>query len=217
MHLAPILALCAVTVIAAGSLGLPTVPERTTANQEAPATQRAAASGPREASTPSKVAAPAEKASATPGSPATVTLGAGFPATGKSSTSSEAHKDAVLDDIPQDQVISVDDLVEICKNDRTFKGFVIIDVRSLAKYDAGHIPGSFCVSAGRILEIRMREIPRDKDVVLIDIDGSRVAEVWQTLVDNDYDPDRIKVVQDGMNAWVAADLPTEKSTARMYC
>lgn len=217
MHLAPIFALCTAVVLAAGSPELPAAPERTAAGQEAPATQQATTSGPRKASMPGKTSAPSKKTSSPQGSPATAIPGASSPATSKSGTGSEAHKDAVLDDIPLEQVISVDDLVEICKNDRTFKDFVIIDVRSLAKYDAGHIPGSFCVSAGRILEIRMREIPRDKDVVLIDIDGSRVAEVWQTLVDNDYDPDRIKVVQDGMNAWVAADLPTEKSTARMYC
>ena len=95
--------------------------------------------------------------------------------------------------------------------DRRFKEFTIIDVRSIAKYDAGHVP------AGRIFEIRMREVPRDKDVVLIDADGSRVAEAWQTLVDSDYDPERIKAVSDGYEAWVDTGLPTEVSTARMWC
>lgn len=105
----------------------------------------------------------------------------------------------------------------LCEKDRRFKEFTIIDVRSIAKYDAGHIPGAFCVPAGRIFEIRMREAPRDKDVVLIDTDGLRVAEAWQTLVDNDYDPERIKVISDGYEAWVDAGLPTEVSTARMWC
>lgn len=39
----------------------------------------------------------------------------------------------------------------------------------------------------------------------------------QTLVDNDYDPERIKVVSDGYEAWVDTGLPTEVSTARMWC
>ncbi len=130
---------------------------------------------------------------------------------------SEANRGLTLADIPKDQVITVEDLVELREKDRTYKGFVIIDVRSLTKYDAGHVPGSLCVPAGRIFEIRMREVPRDKDVVLIDADGSRVAETWQTLVDNGYDPERIKVVSDGMDAWFAADLPIEISTARMWC
>ena len=130
---------------------------------------------------------------------------------------SAANKDLTLADLPEEQVITAADLEELCEKDRRFKEFTIIDVRSIAKYDAGHIPGAFCVPAGRVFEIRMREAPRDKDVVLIDADGLRVAEAWQTLVDNDYDPERIKVISDGYEAWVDAGLPTEVSTARMWC
>lgn len=93
----------------------------------------------------------------------------------------------------------------------------IIDIRSLAVFSEKHIPGAKCVPAGKVFSIRMREVPRDQTVVLIDADGSRVAEAWQMLMDNDYDPTRVLVVLDGMDAWFAADYPTLATPIRLGC
>lgn len=93
----------------------------------------------------------------------------------------------------------------------------VIDIRSLADFSELHVPGASCVPAGRIFEIRMREVPRDRQIVLIDKDGSRLVETRQALIDNGYDLDDILVVSGGFDAWVAAGYPTEAALLRLGC
>lgn len=135
--------------------------------------------------------------------------------------------------IPEDNVITVDDLYEMLggpeldkaakeavakeTNPAPPEGLAVIDIRSLATYSKLHVPGAVCVPAGRVFEIRLREVPRDKTVVLIDTDGSRLVETWETLLANDYDPDNILVVAGGTDAWFAAAYPTVVSPLRLGC
>lgn len=96
-------------------------------------------------------------------------------------------------------------------------GFALIDIRSLADFSTLHIPGASCLPAGRVFEIRVREVPDDQNVVLVGQDGSRLAETWQTLMDNGYDPERVWVVEDGMDAWFEAGYPTIETPMRSTC
>jgi 3-mercaptopyruvate sulfurtransferase SseA len=56
--------------------------------------------------------------------------------------------------------ITIDELNALVKNNEA----VVIDVRSQAAYDAGHIPGSKLIPSGEILN-HLNELPRDKMIV----------------------------------------------------
>ncbi len=155
--------------------------------------------------------------------------------TDSSSTKNGGDKagDIDLSPIPEEAILSVDELYEMLggeeldKAARAAKGkgastglsgdISVIDVRSLAIFSELHVPGAKCVPAGRVFEIRMREVPRDETVILIDEDGSRLVETWQALVDNDYDPEKILVVEGGFDAWIEADYPAEETPIRLGC
>jgi 3-mercaptopyruvate sulfurtransferase SseA len=56
--------------------------------------------------------------------------------------------------------ITIDELDQLLKNNEA----VVIDVRSQAAYDQGHIPGSKLIPSGEILN-HISELPRDKMIV----------------------------------------------------
>ena len=56
--------------------------------------------------------------------------------------------------------ITIDELDKLLKNNEA----VVIDVRSQAAYDQGHIPGSKLIPSGEILT-HISELPRDKMIV----------------------------------------------------
>jgi 3-mercaptopyruvate sulfurtransferase SseA len=56
--------------------------------------------------------------------------------------------------------ITIDELDKLLKNNEA----VVIDVRSQAAYDQGHIPGSKLIPSGEILN-HISELPRDKMIV----------------------------------------------------
>ena len=138
-----------------------------------------------------------------------------------------------LSAVPEESVISVDELYEMLGGEELDKAakvaaaregtvvlddeLAVIDIRSLAIFSDLHVPGAKCVPAGRVFEIRLREVPNDKTVILIDEDGSRLVETWQTLLDHDYDPEKILVVEGGTDAWFAAEYPTEVTPIRLGC
>ena len=161
-------------------------------------------------------------------------------ATSKESNAASAssQEDAALEAIPAENIITAEDLYTLVEegavssdtqpssaksssqqkaSEAEDDSIAIIDIRSLAIFSEMHIPGATCVPAGKVFSIRMREVPRDQTVVLIDADGSRVAEAWQMLVDKDYDPSKILVVSDGMDAWFAADYPALATPIRLGC
>lgn len=155
----------------------------------------------------------------------------------------EANKDLDLDIIPSSQIITAKQLHALPKMDegesgededgpadaapsentepgedsKQEDGFALIDIRSLADFSTLHIPGASCLPAGRVFEIRVREVPDDQNVVLVGQDGSRLAETWQTLMDNGYDPECVWVVEDGMDAWFEAGYPTIETPMRSTC
>lgn len=120
-------------------------------------------------------------------------------------TTSEGNKDATLDDVPASQVIYADQLHSMINaGDDLF----VVDVRSRGEYNAGYIDGALNIPAGRQIDIRMDEIPRDRTVVIISRADNRLGEVWATLVACGYDSTLIYVVSDGMRGWDRAGYPT---------
>lgn len=138
-----------------------------------------------------------------------------------------------LSTVPEESLISVDELYEMLGGEELDKAakaaaaregtvvlddeLAVIDIRSLAIFSDLHAPGAKWVPAGRVFEIRLREVPKDKTVILIDKDGSRLVETWQTLLDHDYNPEKILVVEGGTDAWFAAEYPTEVTPIRLGC
>lgn len=121
---------------------------------------------------------------------------------GAPAASSEANAALTLADIPADVLISVDELQQMRASDAPP---FIVDIRGQNWWRDGHIPEARNIPAGKQFDIRMDEIPRDAEVVVIvPRNDERVAEVWQTLVDAGYDGSLIKALEGGMDAWNAA-------------
>ena len=85
----------------------------------------------------------------------------------------------------------------------------VIDIRSHRDFQNQLIEGSRNIPAGRQIEIRMSEIPQDKEVILVALKNSnRLAETWFTLIANGYDEELVKVLDGGVKAWADAGYPT---------
>lgn len=188
-----------------GTSAAPAFGASTPGGTDAPGAASAAGTSKSEKSTPAKGSAADAKNSSS--------------GKAKESRSSAAVNQGVdfQDVVPEDKILSVDELYEIYEANPTMKDLLIIDIRSMAKFSELNIPESKCLPAGRVFEIRMREVPRDKDVILIDADGSRLGEAYQMLMDNDYDPELIRVVEGGFGEWVEKDYPAAPTPMRMGC
>ena len=90
-----------------------------------------------------------------------------------------------------------------------FTEFMLLDIRSHRDYSKRLINGSRNIPAGRQIDIRIDEIPTDKPVFLIAAKNTdRLAETRQTLIDDGRDPELLRVVDGGVNAWAQAGYPT---------
>lgn len=86
-----------------------------------------------------------------------------------------------------------------------------LDVRELHEYrDDGHIPGSVHIPL-RELGRRLREVDREREVVVVCRSGSRSAAAAQLLADEGY---QVRNLRGGMIAWSRAGLPVRSKQAR---
>lgn len=131
-------------------------------------------------------------------------------AASSSGTSAEANKARKFKEIPTESLITVDELHDLFETgDVKARKVYIIDIRSHRDYQNQLIEGSRNIPAGRQIEIRMSEIPQDKEVVLVALKNSnRLAETYFTLMANGYDPDLVKVLDGGVKGWADAGYPT---------
>ena len=83
----------------------------------------------------------------------------------------------------------------------------VLDVRSPQEYAAGHVPGAVNVPHDELAS-RLREVPRDKDVVVYCRTGRRSALAADVLAANGYR--RVSLLEGDMQAWVARGRPVEK-------
>ena len=125
-------------------------------------------------------------------------------------TSTKSNKARKFKEIPEDALVSVDDLYELFDDGKLKSREVyVIDIRSHRDFQNQLIEGSRNIPAGRQIEIRMSEIPQDKEVILVALKNSnRLAETWFTLIANGYDETLVKVLDGGVKAWADAGYPT---------
>ena len=125
-------------------------------------------------------------------------------------TSTKSNKARKFKEIPEDALVSVDDLYELFDAGKLKSREVcVIDIRSHRDFQNQLIEGSRNIPAGRQIEIRMSEIPQDKEVILVALKNSnRLAETWFTLIANGYDEELVKVLDGGVKAWADAGYPT---------
>lgn len=132
------------------------------------------------------------------------------PSASQGTSTVEQNKALKFEDIPEDALITVEDLRDLLAQDE--EPFLVVDIRSHRDYQKTLIEGTRNIPAGRQIEIRIDEFPTDKTVVLIAYKNSdRLAETRQTLIDHGIDPENIKVVEGGVNAWKAAGYPVLKN------
>ena len=98
-------------------------------------------------------------------------------------------------------LITVADLKEMMGKE---KDLLVVDVRSLDEYNAGHIEGCKNVYAG-LVEQHTDEIPRDRPVALICKSGTRSGFASSMLLRMGYT--NIFNVLGGMTAWGKAGYP----------
>lgn len=99
--------------------------------------------------------------------------------------------------VPATANLSVTDLEAALVDD---KGLQLIDVREPREFAAGHIKMALNRPLGE-LDKNLARISKDKDIVLIDLNGTRAESAWHVLVEKGYDQNRVKVLTGGMLQW----------------
>ncbi|SHH99056.1 rhodanese-like domain-containing protein [Desulfosporosinus lacus] len=100
-------------------------------------------------------------------------------------------------EIPSTANISVDDLEAVLEDNKELQ---LIDVREAREFATGHIKMAFNRPLGN-LENSLAQISKDKEIVLIDLNGSRAQSAWHVLVEKGYDQSKVKVLTGGMLQW----------------
>jgi glyoxylase-like metal-dependent hydrolase (beta-lactamase superfamily II)/rhodanese-related sulfurtransferase len=85
---------------------------------------------------------------------------------------------------------------------------VVVDVRELREYVAGHVPGAVSIPQSE-LALHLDEVPKDSDVLMVCQGGVRSLKCSGFLRDVGYE--RIVNLLGGTEAWMQAGLPTEKA------
>lgn len=83
------------------------------------------------------------------------------------------------------------------------KGALLLDVREIAEWRAGHAPQARHIVLGQLKD-HMAELPKDKQIVTVCRSGRRSAMAAQLLARHGY---TVSNLTGGMNAWATAGLP----------
>lgn len=81
-------------------------------------------------------------------------------------------------------------------------GALLIDVRESHEYKAGHAPGAKLISLG-VLERRLKEIPKEREILVICQSGMRSEQATKLLASNGYN---VTNVSGGMVNWQRAGM-----------
>ncbi len=84
---------------------------------------------------------------------------------------------------------------------------LVLDVRELNEYEAGHIPGVTLIPMGEVAN-RLNEIPTDQTVIVTCRTGNRSGQVADFLRQNGYT--NIHNMAGGIVEWEAGGLPVEQ-------
>lgn len=90
--------------------------------------------------------------------------------------------------------VSIDRALTMWQN----KTAIIIDVRTPAEYQEGHIPDVANIPLDQ-LNTRMAEVPKDKNVLVICRSGKRSSQATTLLRNNGFS--NVYNVTEGMNGW----------------
>ena len=85
-------------------------------------------------------------------------------------------------------------------------GAFFLDVREPSEWNQAHIPGSTLIPLGD-LEKRVKEVPRDKEVVVVCRSGTRSKAGRDILKTAGFT--QVTCMEGGLNAWLAAGYPTD--------
>lgn len=121
---------------------------------------------------------------------------------GKDPTKANQNASQPVQGVPADKIpvtanLSTSDL-DVALNAN--KGWQLIDIRESREFAAGHIKMAINRPLGD-LKNNLAQISKEKDIVLIDLNGTRSESAWQVLVENGYDQNKIKVLTGGMLQW----------------
>ncbi|MBI5565808.1 MAG: rhodanese-like domain-containing protein [Chloroflexi bacterium] len=84
-------------------------------------------------------------------------------------------------------------------------GAFILDVREPEEWNEYHIPGATLISLGE-LEARVKDVPRDKEVVVVCRSGNRSQAGRDILTNAGFT--QVTSMAGGLKDWAAANLPT---------
>jgi glyoxylase-like metal-dependent hydrolase (beta-lactamase superfamily II)/rhodanese-related sulfurtransferase len=84
---------------------------------------------------------------------------------------------------------------------------LVVDVREPAEYAAGHVPGAVSVPQAE-LALRLEDLPRDRDVLVVCEGGSRSVRAARFLKQVGFA--NVNNLVGGTSAWRQAGLPTER-------
>ncbi|MDI6812920.1 MAG: rhodanese-like domain-containing protein [Desulfitobacteriaceae bacterium] len=124
-----------------------------------------------------------------PTQPDTSVPNAGTEASGVSDQGSAA--------LPPEALVSASQLDQGIKAKQAWQ---IIDVREPSEFASGHVPGAFNIPLGK-LEASLVQVAKDKDVILVDLNGTRSFTAWQELKSKGYDARHLKMLVGGMEQW----------------
>lgn len=99
--------------------------------------------------------------------------------------------------VPSTAKISADELEAALKDN---KGWQLVDIREPREFAAGHIKMAINRPLGN-LKNNLSQISKEKEIVLIDLNGSRSESAYQLLLENGYDKNKVKVLTGGMLQW----------------
>lgn len=105
-------------------------------------------------------------------------------------------------DIPADAVFTCEDALSLMQSEEC----CVIDLRVLKAYDQVHIDGAISMPAS-VVKTRIREVPTDKPVLIYSQKDEKLSDARAALIDGGIPEENIKVIQGGMDSWVAKDLP----------
>ena len=85
-------------------------------------------------------------------------------------------------------------------------GAVLIDVRESHEYRSGHAPGAKHIALG-VIERRLKEIPKERQILVICQSGMRSSQAAKVLSSNGY---QVVNVLGGMTNWQRSGLKVIK-------
>jgi rhodanese-related sulfurtransferase len=99
--------------------------------------------------------------------------------------------------------------VELSEKLKDGKRPMVLDVRQKEEYRSGHIAGAKLIPLNE-LGRRMKELPRDREIVCVCASGNRSSSATRALTGAGYNAINMK---GGMSAWRRANLAVKKGDA----